>query len=268
MRTIVMKLAALVLATVVALGLQAQERSNNTRDLYGYTTFDSPQPGFCGYDYIPLDSAGASVVLAPGHAGAAVDDRAAVITLAKPFELYQLPTDKLVVSGNGYLAAANAFSVEDGSDFSNDCPLPAIADNPTSSQDRIYVYHDDLRPRAGGQVRQAHFPTCPRASDTGATEACTVIEWNGFERASPISSTQPLRAQAVLYHGSHEIVLQYDSVDDSRAASATIGLQGFDARTAKVAGCNKLDRVVPKRAVCFFDPRYRQRSVAPGTVLP
>ena len=83
-----------------------------------------------------------------------------------------------------------------------------------------------------------------------------MVEWDGFERAGPVPSTQPLRAQAVLYHGSHEIALQYSSLDDSRAANATIGLQGFDGRTAREASCNTPRRVASRQAICFFDPRH------------
>ena len=268
MKSTILKLVALMLAAIVTLGLQAQERTATSRDLYGYQTYQSPRPGYCEFDYVPLDDVGSTVVLAPGTGSAALDDRAAVLPLQQPFELYQLPASTVVVSGNGYLAMADAFTKEDGTDFSNDCPLPAIADNKAAVQDRIYVYHDDLRPQAGGQVRQAFFPTCPRASETGATEACTVIEWNGFERVEPIASTSPLRAQAVLYHGSHQIALQYDSLDDSGGSQASVGIQGFEARTARTASCNEPQKLASKQAVCFFDPRYKQRSVAPGTVLP
>jgi hypothetical protein len=251
---LLLQLAGLVLATVIALGLQARERAAQSEDLYGYTLAQSQDGGACGFDYVDLGDAGQPVTLGPGHAQADADDGAAVLRLQRPFEFYQLPSQSLVVSGNGYLAAADSLSLEDGSDFSNDCGLPARADNPAAAQNRIYVYHDDLRARAGGQVRQAFFATCPRPAAAG-DEACTVVEWDGFERAGPVPSTQPLRAQAVLYHRSHEIALQYSSLDDSRAAHATVGLQGFDGRTAREASCNSSRRIAARQAVCFFDPR-------------
>lgn len=266
-KSLLLKLAGLVAATAIALGLQAREKASQSQELYGYQVADSVGNDLCGFDYITLGSSARPVALAPGHARAAADDGAAVIELGQPFEFYQLPSTRLVVSGNGYLAAADSLAVEDGSDFSNDCGLPARPDNPVASHNRIYVYHDDLRPRSGGQVRQAHFSACPRASAAGRPEACTVVEWDGFERASPVPSTQPLQMQAVLYHGSHEIALQYASLDDSGAAQATIGLQGFDGRTARQASCNTPRRVAPQQAVCFFDPRrkpgHRQVSSAP-----
>ncbi len=263
-KALLLKLTGLVLATAVALGLQAREKATLSQDLYGYQVADSNTPALCGFDYIELGRQGLPVTLVPGHAKAAADDGAAVLALGQPFEFYQLPSRRLVVSGNGYLATADSLAVEDGSDFSNDCELPALADNPSASQNRIYVYHDDLRPLAGGQVRQAYFSTCPRAAASRAPEACTVVEWDGFERASPVPSSQPLKVQAVLYHGSHEIALQYASVDDSRGAQATIGLQGFDGRTARQASCNTEGRVASRQSVCFFDPRHRPVTTLAG----
>jgi len=260
------KLLGLALAAAVAVGLQASERASSHADLYGYTVSGSRMGDACGFDYVELAADGTEVVLVRGHARAAEDDRAGVIPLARPFEFYQSPARALVVSENGYLAVADSLKVEDGSDFSNDCSLPARPDNPSASPNRIYVYHDDLRPRPGSSVRQAHFQACPRASATGAREACTVVEWNGYERTGPIPSSQPLRAQAVLYHDSHEIALQYDSVDDSNAAQATIGLQGFDGRTARQASCNTSGRIAARQAVCFHDPR--RPASGGGSALP
>lgn len=255
-KSLLLQLAGLVLATALALGLQAREGAERSGSLYSYSLAQGPEAGACGFDYVDLAPSGHLVTLTPGHAKADADDGAGVVQLRQPFEFYQLPASALVVSGNGYLAAADSLALEDGSDFSNDCGLPARADNATATQNRIYVYHDDLRPRAGGEVRQAYFPRCPRTGAGGSAQACTVVEWNGFERASPVPSTQPLRAQAVLYHGTHEIALQYSSVDDSHAAQATVGLQGFDGRAAREASCNGSRRIAARQAVCFFDPRH------------
>jgi hypothetical protein len=252
---LVIKLMGLTVAVVVAVGLQASERSSHKSDLYGYALSNSAHSPSCAYEFVDLDETGQELTLVAGHPRAAADDRAALLTLARPFELYQSPAQTLVVSENGYLALADSLKVEDGSDFSNDCSLPIRPDNPSATPNRIYVYHDDLRPRADSSVRQAYFTACPRNSAAGTPEPCTVVEWNGFERTGPIPSTQPLRAQAVLYHDSHEVALQYASVDDSAAAQATIGLQGFDGRTARQASCNTRGRVGASQAICFHDPR-------------
>ena len=137
----------------------------------------------CAYDYVELGSAGRTLTLTP-RPGAEPDDGAAALPLRRPFPLFGANHPALVVSANGYLAAAGSLEHEDGSDFGNDCPLPKPADNPAAVQDRIYVYHDDLRPRrdGGGQVRHAFFADCPRGAASGRREACTVVEWNGFER--------------------------------------------------------------------------------------
>lgn len=255
--SLLLRLVGLAAAAAIAVGLQASERASGGADLYGYALADSQLGPVCSYDYVDLGEDAQVLPLVPGHPAAASDDHAAVLPLAEPFEFYQLPNSALVVSSNGYLAAADSLAREDGADFSNDCRLPGKADNAAAVQDRVYVYHDDLRAQAGGHVRHAYFPTCPRAGTDGAAEPCTVVEWNRFERATALRSSQPLRAQAVLYHRSHAIALQYASVDDSHAAQATIGLQGLDGRTARVAACDVADAVKPRQAVCFFDPRHR-----------
>lgn len=261
---IIATLVCLALAAAFAVGLQARERANSKDRLYGYTVLDGGSSPSCGFDYIDMAASGRPLALRSGRADADSDDRAGVVKLAEPFELYQTPIRSLVVSGNGYLAVAESLEQEDGTDFSNDCGLPVRADNPAASQNRIYVYHDDLRPQQGAEVLQAYFPTCPRASASGLAEACTVVEWNGFERVEPIRSTRPLRMQAVMYHASQAIALQYASVDDSQAGQATIGLQGFDGRTATEAGCNRRHQVASGQAMCFFDPRHRPEGVLSG----
>lgn len=267
-RGLLLRLVGLVLATLLALGLQARERANGPRDLYGYSQFDGPQPGACRFDYIELGADAKELALAPGHPRAAADDLAGVLELERHFEFYQEPREALVVSMNGYLAAARGLHEDDGSDYSNECGLPGRPDNPVAHPDRIYVYHDDLRPRDGAHLRHGHFPHCPRNGEAGAEEACTVIEWDGFERAGPLASSRPLRMQAVLYHGSHAIVMQYASVDDSGGGQATVGLQGLGGRSARRASCDLPGRIGAGTSLCFFDPRYRQGTVRPGTRLP
>ena len=160
-RPLLITLICLVLAAAFAVGLQARERASNQERIYRYTVLDTPSSQACRFDYIDLGEDTPALPLLPGRAGAAADDGATLVTLAEPFELYQTPVQALVVSGNGYLAAADSLAQDDGTDFSNDCSLPERADNPAASHNRIYVYHDDLRPQRGGEVRQRYFPACP-----------------------------------------------------------------------------------------------------------
>ncbi|KAA2285775.1 hypothetical protein [Arenimonas fontis] len=252
---LLLRLIGLVSAAVLAVGLQASELAKGLPGGNGYRLADNDRSTQCGFAWLDLDRQGHELELVAGHPGAAADDRAAMLRLRRPFELFQTRVDRLVVSGNGYLAAASDFAQDDGSDYGNRCGLPARADNARSSLDRIFVYHDDLRPRPGARVRHAFFEDCPRAGVAGS-EACTVIEWDGFERNAPLASSRPLRMQAVLYHRSHAIVMQYASVDDSVGGQATIGLQGLGGRSANRASCDVPGRVADGRALCFFDPRY------------
>lgn len=254
-RTLTLQLAGLGCSVALAVGLQAHETADAGEN-HRYAATRSGTSPACGYDYIELGAAARTLTLKP-RPGAEPDDGAASLKLMRPFTLFGVEHGALVVSANGYLAAAASLDAEDGSDFGNDCPLPHVADNAVATQDRIYVYHDDLRPRrdSGGQVRVAFFHDCPRAPAGDRREACTVVEWNGFERSGPLLSTQPLRAQAVLYHDSGQIVMQYASVDDSRGSSATIGLQGRGGLVASTSTCNEPESVRARQAVCFASPR-------------
>jgi hypothetical protein len=238
---------ALVFSTVL------QARDAGSFDRYGYRHYDSATSQ-CTYAYV--DASGGSVLglTAASAMAPASDDGAAVVGLAAPFELYGNSINALVVSSNGYLAAADNLSIEDGGDFSADCPLPAIADNPAASQSRIYVYHADLdgAPNSG-TIQTQYFANCPRPGEAGAAEACTVVQWQSWALRGQGGS---LNMQAVLYHETFEIALQYQALDASLGSTATIGLQGSDAISGNAAGCAGSRPLLQVSAICLFDPRF------------
>jgi hypothetical protein len=250
------QLPLLIAAIAFAEFASAQPRGAASFDQYGYQVQvgDSAQ---CGYSYV--DASGGDLLVlsaAPGSIPAS-DDGAARVPLALPFELYGVALDTLVASSNGYLAAADALATEDGADFSADCPLPAIADNAVAAQARIYAYHADLDAAPNGALHTQHFSTCPRASDTGIAEACTVVQWQDW---SLRGQGGVLNMQAVLYHSSFEIALQYQTLDASLGATATLGLQGPDAVSGVAAGCAGSRPLAPAMSVCLFDPRFPPQS--------
>ena len=100
--SLLLKLASLVLAAAVAVGLQARERANSP--LYDYALSDSTGDPQCGFDFVDLGPSGLPLDMAPANAAAAGDDRAGVLALMEPFEFYQEPALSIVASDNGYLA--------------------------------------------------------------------------------------------------------------------------------------------------------------------
>jgi hypothetical protein len=231
----------------------AQRSIPSTFDSYGYRAFDSSGPQ-CGYGYVDASAGSLLNLTAASAAASASDDGGAVVNLIAPFQLYGVSANALVASSNGYLAAASDLSAEDGGDFSGDCPLPAIADNAAATQSRIYAYHADLdgAPNVGSMYAQ-YFATCPRAGEFGITEACTVVQWQNWAMRS---QTGALNMEAVLYHTTFEIAVQYQTLDASQGAAATIGTQSNNATSGNAYGCGGGRALTQAVAVCFFDPRY------------
>jgi hypothetical protein len=71
--------------------------------------------------------------------------------------------------------------------------------------------------------------------------------------------------QAVLYHTTFEIALQYQTLDASLGSAATIGTQSDNAISGNAYSCPQptcpsckrhASPLTPAMAVCFFDPRY------------
>ena len=165
------------------------------------------------------------------------------------------------MSTNGYLATATSLENDDGRDFSNDAPLPAIPGHTTSvSGQQIYgvagrlmPYHDDLA-AGSGSAQQQYFPVCPRDSGTVAGEPCTVLQWTdwGFARGLPGTFS----FQAVLYHTSNAIAFQFAPGDPSGGNSATVGIQDSEARVGLQYAANQAGALPGGTAVCFYEPAF------------
>ncbi|OJY88480.1 MAG: hypothetical protein BGP25_02090 [Lysobacterales bacterium 63-13] len=237
----------------MALPVASQARDNASFDVYGYQAYASGSAQ-CAYDYVDASDGAVLDLSAASAAAPASDDGAAVVALAAPFELYGVLVNALVVSSNGYLAAAGDLAAEDGGDFSADCPLPAIADNAAASQSRIYAYHADLDGAvSSGTIRSRYFASCPRPSAAGSDEACSVVQWQDWALRGQSGA---LDMQVVLYHASLEIALQYQALDASLGTTATIGTQAPDALSGNAFACRGSRQLQAASAICLFDPRH------------
>ena len=238
------------LALVAALPAAAEAVRLAGRDEHspsGYLVLDSSDPR-CGFAFVDVESTGAPLAFTP--AGPDADDEGgAYLALEEPFELYGSAVEGLVVSTNGYLAAAPSLGMDDGGDFSNDAHLPAIPDNAPASPARLLAFHDDL---AGGSAASAHFAPCPRPSDALAGEGCTIVQWTDFEGPE---ASDPFTLAAVLYHESFEVVFQIRPGGPAGISGGTIGIQDRSASSAaQYAGPDRV--LVADTAICLFDPRY------------
>jgi hypothetical protein len=233
-------------------------------DAYGTLAYDQTSP-VCAVSFVDISATGAAVSLTPAGAEPTLDEGGAVVILAEPFELYGAVTNHIVVSTNGYLAAASTLTAETGGDFSNDCPLPAIAEEGPSTPLRIAVLHDDLDgsglagPGTDGTIHHQHFGDCPRPSDALGAESCTIIQWSGWR---VLGSSATFNLQAVLYHQSFEAVIQFSGGNYTARPlgadphGATIGLQDATAAIGISPLCNLRSLSMAGSGFCFFEPRF------------
>ncbi|MEO5560938.1 MAG: hypothetical protein ABIO49_13495 [Dokdonella sp.] len=252
--------AAAMLAMAPAI---AQRIASPAVDRYGYTFIDSTSLQ-CPTHAIDMGGANELTLVAASGDYSARDEGATVVALSAPFQLFGNPLSALVASSNGYLAATDNLGAENGADYRSACPLPAIGVNGPATQARIFVYHDDLSGDTGnGSVRSQYFAMCPRPSDSGAIEACTVVDWSNWGKVG----TSGLSMQAVLYHQSWEIALQYISLDASSGANATVGVQDPAQDWGVAARCGGANPIPAPGAICLFDPRFPPGSLGVEDLL-
>ena len=241
----------LALAGFGATALAGVSRTTVQADGYGHLVTS----GGTACPYTALDVAGGTLTLtAAGPASTALDDGAAALALAEPFAFYGASYTNVIVSSNGYIAFADGLDRENGGDFSNDPYLPAVPDNTPSIAGRVYAYHDDLTGEASGSdLRAGHYASCPRASDAGASEACTVVQWKNWGR---LAGGDGIDVALVLYHASGEIAVQHAALDASAGTSACVGIQNADAGDGGAWTCDGGRALTAASAVCYFDPAH------------
>lgn len=255
-----MQKLAILLAFSVAASASWARTPQGQRDAYGYRVEDTTTPS-CGFQWVPV--AGPALTFAAPYAlpgdPPATDDGGAVLLLAAPFIFYGQAHSALVVSPNGYLTFASSLEQEDGRDFSND-PVGSVPTYQLASGSprfafpgRLLAYHDDLEVPPGGQVVAGFFSSCPRVSESLGVEPCTVVSWEGVRR---VGVAESLSFQAVLYHQSEQVTVQYQSVDGTGGGSASVGIQDHLAQAGLAYHFNTLGGLVPNLGVCFFSPRF------------
>jgi len=258
--------ALFLLVGTVTARAQGGPAPNGTRDSFGYVVYNQTQPG-CTYSFVDIRATGTPVAFTAPHRDLvldppASDDGGAVITIGGPFRFYGTSVSQLVMSTNGFLATAGSLDNDDGRDFSNDAPLPAVPGHTTSVSGqqifgvagRLMPYHDDLAAGAAGSAQQQYFPVCPRDSGTVAGEPCTVLQWSdwGFARGLPGTFS----FQALLYHSSNAIAFQFAPGDPSGGGSATVGIQDSEARVGLEYEANQAGAVPGGTAVCLYEPAF------------
>ena len=207
-------------------------------DGFGYTFFDTND----GCPVFFQDISGTGTFLIAG------DDAVGIWTLPFTFDFYGVNYTAVAASTNGYMSG-NAG--DPGTDFTNDCPIPAVPDI-GGLPPRFYPYHDDLIATQPQGVYAQDFSPCPLTSPNfpGSTLGCTIVQWNNmqFFGGGPAGSFE-----TILYDQSWEVVYQYASNFVATGASATIGIMNETSTIALQYSCN-VASVGANFSICFTHP--------------
>ena len=226
-------------------------------DTFGYTFFDELEAE-CTQAFTDISGTGTVVTFTPSAGFPADDDGGAAITLMEPFEFYGTSTTSVVMSSNGYLAFDTDLTGDNGGDFSEDCPLPAIPAPAPGTPFRAMAFHDDLSGEGVGTAYNEYFPVCPRAGESGGNESCTIFQWDGW---GFFNGTDFYDFQVILYHQSFELVYEIDPA--AGVGDPTIAIQNLAATDQLTFQCDAPALAGPK-SICFFEPRFPPGSLAGG----
>jgi hypothetical protein len=166
-------------------------------DDFGYRWIDSYEPNGPVYNWIEINATGTNMNLT---------DDSHFWAIPFTFDFYGTSYDSIAVGSNGtvyfednYLGLAN-----------ETIPGP----NGYGVHTFIAVYWDDLNPDAGGAVYYEIM------GDT------LVVEWDSVAHYG--STTDFIKAQALLIASSGDIILQYYDPSSEAGSGATVGIQGID----------------------------------------
>jgi len=228
---------------VFAKGTGSSNANITAQDDYGNTL------GSCNRQFIDISNTGTELELIdpnPNDNFPPQDDGSAVVNLSQGFNFYGRTINSLTISSNGYISTNTS---ETGADFDNDCPLPRLPNNSTTSSARIMPLHDDL---ISQHIYHQHFTTCPRQSELGNNLACDVFMFEDVDLyATGSGSDVHFSFEAILYPSVNQWVYQYDGTGMD-FASSTVGIQSDNATDGASYSCNSNNGISTSQAVCVY----------------
>lgn len=222
-------------------------------DAFGYTFVDSNEAN-CSYNFIDISATGTNVLTG--------DDAGSAVALGAGFDFYGTVFNALNMTSNGYISTD---PTDNGPDFSNDCPLPVTPS--TGGGARMYPLHDDLILTSPAAGFYEYFDVCPRPNERCAAmagapvdESCSIFQWNDVQH---FSSSAPWDFEAILYHGTNDIVYQIGAGNPEAGSGSTTGIQNDGATIGLTYACNAAASVPDNSAVCFAHPNDISALCAP-----
>ena len=214
----------------------------------------------CASDFIDISSSGDLHAWNDGSGGQyPAHDEGATANISIPNSaLYDIGFSSLRASTNGYLSPGNI----NGTDFSNDCPLPAATDYDAGAL-RIAPLHTDLQ---NSKLYHQSFTNCPRAAESGNDLGCEIFMWKGADFWGTDNKTEQVDFQAILYPSTGQWAYQYRGQDIDGSISTT-GIQNAAANDGISFACNQAGSISQNQAVCIFDKDHPNLSQDPNAIF-
>lgn len=212
--------------------------------------------GSCDRQFIDISGTGTELTLVdpnPNDNLPAQDDGATVVNLSQSFNLYGQTISSLSLSTNGYISTNTA---ESGADFDNDCPLPRVPNNGSTTAARIIPLHDDL---ISQHIYHQHFSSCPRQSDLGSNLACDVFMYDDVDLWGTSGTVEHFSFEAILYPSVNQWVYQYNG-SGFAPNSSTVGIQNDNATDGASYSCNTNNGINTSQAVCVYHAKNQLGS--------
>jgi MYXO-CTERM domain-containing protein len=217
-------LSATALAGLSTLTAGTAEAAVGGPDAAGYTFFD--QDDGSAFAYFDISATG--TLLASG------DDVTGTVALPVPFEFYGVTYNDLAVSSNGFITDLPGAT----SDFSNDCPLPAVPSSGAGSF-RIAALHDDL-------VTSVYYQFIDEATAAALgfpnqVDGVSVFQWQGTHFGA---GGGPVDVEIALSHTFGNI-LSIVQQDADGGSGSTMGIQDSSGAVGLNYGCDTVGYTIP-----------------------
>ena len=195
-------------------------------DSFGYTCRDSNEPNGPAFNWIDISGTGTNM-------GLLDESHFFPITLPFTFDFYGTPRTEVAVGSNGTVYFQGTTM-----SFSN-LVIPSAVTTPSSF---IAVYWDDLNPSiAPGAIYYEIRGTAP--------QRYLVVQ---YQNVINFGTADPITAQAILFEGTNNILVQYLNPSLEAGVGATTGIQG-DATTGLQYSFNTAS-LTPNLAICYQHP--------------
>ena len=205
-------------------------------DSFGYTCLDSNEMNGPTFEWIDISATGLNL-------GLTDDSYYFPIALPFAFSFYGGDYTQVAVGSNGTVYFEDAYLGLGNSTIPSDSGYGVNR--------FIAVYWDDLNPGAGGAIYAEVIGDAPNRK--------LVVQWNAVPH---YGNPAPVSAEAILFEGSNNVLVQYLDPSSLAGSSATEGIQG-STTVGLLYGYNQ-PILTPELAICYVHPDSDDSNCAGG----